>query len=509
MRKVARYAFDLRAADIDGPGVWDSSQQLAEQWLDSKGTRHEADGVTELSLSDGRTGTLSVTHLGGGNVEAMVRVVEEPTDGGRFRTTLALGRNAETIAVTCELEAGSPVSVLAPVFFDARCPQVLRDLIDKGHPWSVRGTRVMSKPLRFDHDDGGDALGALIKSNDRSLPLIVVSEDQGLVLHPGIVDALAWDLTAMAIVAVATTSASWRLTNTLGVDWSCYNGALRLYWPLSATGDDPFKHPLWTPRRLLDGVHGTPEAAKRIRTQLRRKILGLSTLTMHRHTVFDEAERAQRVQMLELRRKEAASQQELLDLYEDDNERLDSENRALTEKVVRLEADLANAQAMLEWAKKESPEEIPPDEEVPPATVDAAVEKAKQKHSSVLVFGNDVNGGVNTLADDAGPPDKILDYLRGLAELAIALRKSPLGASKVKWLEDRGFHVSGESDTIRSSKAEMKLRTWHDGQVRREFEFHMKPSDATSPDRCVRIYFDWDQDLRKVVIGWVGRKPGL
>ena len=367
----------------------------------------------------------------------------------------------------------------------------------------------MSKPLRFDHDDGGDGLGALIKSDDRALPLIVVSEEQGLVLHPGIVDALARDLAAVAIVAVSTTSASWRLTNTLGVEWSCYNGALRLYWPLSATGDDPFKHPLWTPRRLLEGVPGTAEAAKRIRTQLRRRILGLSTLTMRRHPVFDEAERVQRVQAMELRRKEAASHQELLGLYEGDNERLDSENRVLKEKVVRLEADLANARAMLEWAKKESVEDIPPDEEVPPATVAAAVEKAKKKYGSLLVFGDDVEAGVIFLADDAGPPDKILDYLRGLAELATALRKGALGASKVKWLEDRGFHVSGESDTIRNSKAEMKLRTWHDGQVRREFEFHMKPSDATSPDRCVRIYFDWDQDLRKVVIGWVGRKPGL
>lgn len=509
MRKVARYAFDVRAAAIDAAVVWGSAQQLVEKWLASKGTRHEVDGLTHIEFSDGRTGTASFTHLKGGDGETVAWVVEEPTDGGIFRTTLAVGRNEESIAASCELEAGAPASVLAPVIFDARCPQVLRDIIDLGAPWLVRDTPLSTRPLRFDHDSGGDELGELIRRPDRALPMVVVSEDEGLVLHPGIAETMARDLAGVAIVAIATTAASWRLTNTLGVDWSCYNGAIRLYWPLPAVGDNPFRHPLWTPRRLLDGVPGTLEAARRIRTQLRRKILGLSTLTMRRHPMFDNVERAHRAQMLETRRKEASSQQELLDLLEEDNERLDDENRSLKEKVALLEVDLANAQAMLEWATKESAEEIPPDEEVPPVTVAAAVEKAKKKHGSLLVFGDDVDAGIESLADDAGPPDKVLDYLRGLADLAAALRKGAIGATKVKWLGERCFHVSGESDTIKNNKAEMKLRTWHDGQVRREFEFHMKPSDATSPDRCVRIYFDWDQDLRKVVIGWVGRKPGL
>jgi hypothetical protein len=35
----------------------------------------------------------------------------------------------------------------------------------------------------------------------------------------------------------------------------------------------------------------------------------------------------------------------------------------------------------------------------------------------------------------------------------------------------------------------------------------MKPSDATAPDRCVRIYFEIDPEIHKVVIGWVGRHP--
>jgi hypothetical protein len=509
MRKVARYAFHSRSTAIKPADVWEAVLGLVEAWLASKGTRHDGNGHTTVTFPDGRTATLSVTELAAACGHTATWILEEPADGGVFKTTLALGRNTETIAVSCELEAGSPVSVLAPVFFEARCPQVLRDIIGLGVPWSVRDTLISAQPLRFNHEGGGDELGVLIKNPERSLPLVVVSQDQGLVLHPGIVEAMSRDLAGVAVVAAATTSASWRLTNTLGVDWSCYNGAIRLYWPLSVTGEDPFRHPLWTPRRLLDGVSGTAEASGRIRTQLRRKILGLSTLTMPRHTLFDDVERAYRVQMLETRRKEVSTQQEELELYKEDNQRLYAENRVLSERVALLEVDLANTKAMLKWATKESSDEVSPDEEVPPATMAAALETAKKKYNSLLVFGDDVGEGIASLADDAGPPDKVLDYLRGLADLAAALRRGPLGATKVKWLEDRGFHVSGESDTILHNKAEMKLRTWHDGKEHREFELHMKPSDATSPDRCVRIYFDWDVNTGRVAVGWIGRKPRL
>ena len=75
------------------------------------------------------------------------------------------------------------------------------------------------------------------------------------------------------------------------------------------------------------------------------------------------------------------------------------------------------------------------------------------------------------------------------------------------WLREQGLKASNESDTIRNSTAEMQKRTWHDGQVKRRFESHLKPSEGTSPDRCVRICFDYDSEAKKTVVGWVGRHP--
>jgi hypothetical protein len=151
---------------------------------------------------------------------------------------------------------------------------------------------------------------------------------------------------------------------------------------------------------------------------------------------------------------------------------------------------------------------VEPVEETPPATVEEAVLTAMDRFCDTLVFGADVNEGLKTVAHDAGPPDKLLMHFFTLAEMTEARRKGPLGTSPVMWLTDRGVSASGESLTIRNSPHEMRARTWNDGAGRqREFELHLKPSEGTSPDRCVRIYFDYDDVSQKTVIAWVGRHP--
>lgn len=127
--------------------------------------------------------------------------------------------------------------------------------------------------------------------------------------------------------------------------------------------------------------------------------------------------------------------------------------------------------------------------------------------ADTLVFGAAVTEGesVGTLAPDAGPPEKVLRYLRVLGEFTKAKRSGPLGTTAIKWLEGRNVTASGESETGRSSQKERQARTWDDGYGgRRFFDWHLKPKDATSPDHCVRIYFDYDEDFGKTVVGWVG-----
>lgn len=75
------------------------------------------------------------------------------------------------------------------------------------------------------------------------------------------------------------------------------------------------------------------------------------------------------------------------------------------------------------------------------------------------------------------------------------------------WLDARGVTASIESETIKGSASERRHRTWDAGTERRFFDLHLKPNEATHPDRCVRIYFDYDESMQCVVVGWVGRHP--
>jgi hypothetical protein len=174
-----------------------------------------------------------------------------------------------------------------------------------------------------------------------------------------------------------------------------------------------------------------------------------------------------------------------------------------------LKRALANAQLALRFLD-EGPGAVQPSEEIPPASVEEAVLEAMERYGQDLLFGGAVNDSIRSLAPDAGPPDKILSYLGTLAEMTRARRSGSLGTTAVGWLRGRGVACSPESDTIRNSKAGRKERTWDDGSGGgRYFDLHLKPSDATSPDRCVRIYFEYDEASQRTIVGWVGRKPGL
>ena len=67
--------------------------------------------------------------------------------------------------------------------------------------------------------------------------------------------------------------------------------------------------------------------------------------------------------------------------------------------------------------------------------------------------------------------------------------------------------ASGESETVQRSSDEQRKRTWSDGSGRRAFDMHLKPNDGAHPDRCVRVYFDYDERLKAALVGWVGRHP--
>jgi hypothetical protein len=342
---------------------------------------------------------------------------------------------------------------------------------------------------------------------------VAVSRHFGQLLVPTLADDLARDLCGLAVVAKLDEAASWEVTSTAGKEWSCFNGAVRLYWPLRGTSGSAFDHPVWTRARLVEAAGTEQAAAGRIRHQLRRRLLEVSTYTFDEpaelQQVRDEAARA-RFDALVSEASEKGNQAELAEHYFNESARLERELGRERERADRLQEQVANLSQALQYLPTSvgSTGEIAPEPTFTVNSIEDAVLRAWEEFPHDLVFGGDVSEGITTVVANAGPPDKIFEYLKTLAEMAQQRRSDGLGKDMIAWLKEHGLKASAESQTVLSSAVEMQKRTWDDGRgSRRRFEKHLKPKDGTSPDQCVRIYFDYDEAIKKAVVGWIGRHP--
>ena len=509
MRKVASYS--LVASDLNGNAAADRIvlvRSLVRAWLDEKGSVVDKDDRVVLEFPDGRNADLQRRSLAFSQGELHHVALLEPNESGLFSTTVDIGRHDRSVAVYIELRAGSNATHVMPIRLDVRCPRLVRSILDDGGEWFVGEVPVTTKPIRLNGSDGGRWLTGVLWHPSRNLPVIAVSEFNGEAFSRDFAADLARDVSALAIVVQIDADCSWALTSEKGKEWSCYNGAIRLFWPIRSHLDRPRAHPLWTLPRILSETLSRNDASTRMRRQIRRRILSLSAFSVAEPLVFRMIRASARKEEADRLKADAADDiewQSLAERYALDNDELLARVDDLEERLTDLQLQNTNLQTALSWQSEE--DEISPETTTPPATVADAVGQAKDRFSDLLIFGEDVKIGVSSLAPDAGPPEKVLNYLSKLAELTSAMAKGGLGTSAIDWLRQCGVDASTESETTRNSSSEMQKRTWHDGTTRREFFFHLKPSEATSPDKCVRIYYDYLPEVHKTIVAWVGRHP--
>ncbi len=505
MRKVAAYSLTLTSDSVDsGESLVADTRSRIDAWLDAKGKRVDADDRVVIAFSDGRQGEVQRSELRSENGELSRLCLTESSVAGLFATNVTVGRHLNELGVYIELRAGGESTQVQPLQLDVRCPKIVRDVIDGPGDWQVGEIPVTSRPIPFAGHEGGCALVKILWHPSRNLPVVTVSEFEGRYIDDEFPAKLARDLSGLAVVATLDPDAAWAITYERGKEWSCYNGALRVYWPMQVSSEEPLKHPLWTQQRLLVGVSDSRQAANRIRQQLRRRVLGLSAFSVGEPRFFREVRREAREAEVQRLRDSAAEDSEwrsLAESYSEDNNRLQTLVDEQEKQLEDLQTQIRNLQTALQWQTED--QDIAPESTLPPNTVADAVSQARAQFDHILVFGRDVDGAVKELDTDAGPPEKVFRHLKILAELGRSLNQGSIGETQIEWLRSRGVDASGESDTRRKAGG----RTWWVEDERLVFDRHTKPSDATSLGRCVRIYFHYDSNRRKMLIGWVGRHP--
>jgi hypothetical protein len=157
-------------------------------------------------------------------------------------------------------------------------------------------------------------------------------------------------------------------------------------------------------------------------------------------------------------------------------------------------------------------------------TVKCAYERAREKFKTEnLIFGEDVyKKDISTLVKDPCAPAKIYYYLEALNAIAgykrtsrndISLRLAPIKMENQSDIDillilikafgcDCGDHKNNrnypESD-----------RTWGDGSSGEHiFHLHLRPATEEKEEgESVRIYFDWDDNQQKFIVGRIGKHP--
>jgi len=521
MRTVAAWSLSQTCNDTnESNNQYKECKQLSHSWLERKGVGNPTALRETFTLANGKVASLSRDDLLAeqGNIESFT--ISEPWgNSGTWHTRFTLAQHNSSVALFCQMQVSTSSSIVSDDPIDPNCPTFLRDIMGKGD-WIAGNARIPLNAAKYLRRAAATDLTDLIWNPHRRLPVVVVSEYDDFTLHPGVEDALARELRGVAHVCLVDTDAAWGITELKGKDWSCFWGAIRLYWPFSPSNDNPYRHPFWTPDRLRRGNVSTFVASRRLRNTIRGRIFSRST-ALREPDIITRIRREHTQRTIE-EAKESAENLELAASYSADVERLERQIEEANEEVLELKEANAELEARLDSANErltyhddlspyenEDRENPKPDPQPQLDSVEEALRVARKKLRGIL-FGKDVDDEASRLASDAGPPSKVYEHLSHLDEMADLLmnRSGSLGTTQMQWLRERNIEVSGENETTLNSPAAMQRRTWDDGLGgRRAFTDHLKTSNATSPDRCVRIYYEWDSDAERLIVGCVGRHP--
>jgi hypothetical protein len=400
---------------------------------------------------------------------------------------------------------------IAPVEFNLGRPRVIATLLRQFE--CIHGdTRLSLEPSGLTAQGVPDFLHKRLYSNRRRLPIVLVSRttvsDKWLV-DPG---ELADRLAGIAEVCVLDDKwAAYALSNEIGKLYSCYNGAVRIYWP----DFDPSKasySPIYLPARIH--VLGAKLAGT-----LFRQLSAISTFRYVPGPVATDAteylHEQQRKEMEEIRRaaQERGDYAELLDLADRETAALKKQVADARQENESLRASLQLSQENLQsvWRAQEdrrvaAPVELAPEEEeFEPASIEEAVRAAEDQFKETLEFRESAFESARECPFKQ--PKKVYQALLAMHEVCQAWRQSrktrtPMGSPDQSFA-NKGFEYKPRESMTSKGKWGAEYEMWYKGH-RVSVEQHLALGKG-GPDTCLRIHFYSDESTGKYVIAHVGR----
>lgn len=426
-----------------------------------------------------------------------------------WRSHLLLLRRKAGLLLSLEVAVTGLSFRVAPAAIKLGSPRVVRDVARLrstslgGHPYHVTPEVVSAETV--------DVLAAELSDPARPYAVVVVScrarDDVALLDAVLLADRVAG---VAKVYELADKWAAFRLTETVGKLLSCFDGAVRVYWPGFSLQSDPFQHPLWTPWQLADD-----SGVERVINQISRSLFDAASF---RHVEPTEvlalrhaAERQSRQAMRAAAAESTDTDKLLEDLYglEDKLKRAEEKNGELVRECETLRANAMALASSTSWTHEiqaATAGAFPaPAAQVPPANVLEAVQEIERSTRNLVYLPS----AYGSAADSPfRQPDRVMQALEAIDEVAsIWVRSLESGASvgSLRDLFKKKYGFAYADDVSQTSKTRWgnEYKVAHDGK-----EYDISPHitiGAKQADTCLSIHWAWDKEAKKALIAHVGR----
>ena len=344
---------------------------------------------------------------------------------------------------------------------------------------------------------------------DRRLPAIAVSRrayDDEFVIDP---DRLGCRLVGLAVVySLSERGASYRLTDLMPPKLSCYNGAVRVYWPGFSRNDPPTRHPLYHPdiisKILLQGSSLEDRLFDRLaRVSAFRYVDGpITSMVLQASKNRLRERQAKRLEQMRVGLSEEYGAK-ITELQEAATQR-EEYVRSLEDEVSTLKERLSD------WRLYQAPDEVSVGGSEATAgeddiqSVAEAVAKAKSKFSDSLeIWPSALESASRSESERYESVYQALEVLHRIASEYFA---DGDGGGGVGRFEDafspyRIKYSARESQTTGAKYAQQ--RTFTNGERSVQMERHLTIGGGDRQN-TVQIFFDIDTAGRRFIVGYCG-----
>lgn len=365
--------------------------------------------------------------------------------------------------------------------------------------------RLTATPTILNVEDIRDFVEGTLFSSDRHLPAVVFSVDPRSGGPVGAPEIVAENLAGLAeVYTLADIPTSYELTAQLGKLLSCYNGAVRIYYPGFSLRSNYEECPLYLADSLLFLQHEYSFARK-----LLRLISSVAVMRYAPGPIYRKAE-AELVNQRRIMPVIAGLDAISLDdaqverIVQDQVGQYREEVRRLHSRIHALESALDSVRGQLAEiiGDYEEEDEV---EESRFADVTDAVMQAEEDFNDILIF----HPKAHTSAERSpyGQPERAYRALQALAEVGRIRRAAVERGESIGALED-AFKERGFTYTARISMTS-RGQYGHEYEITYENEKHAIHEHLVlgkgTPKTCLRIHFFWDDYKQAFVIGHVGR----